>query len=90
MGLRIARLDVIYVNVLRGFNVFLAEIADEAVLPYPCDYLPTLFLIIRVVEDFLFCFSVRIAIAYQVACRRYLPPVCLAVGLTWQGSPPAF
>ena len=66
---------MIDVNLVRRFDVLFAEIADESVGPYPCDYLPTLFLIIRVVKYFLFLFALRVAITLQVACLRQLPSV---------------
>ena len=79
MALWITRLDVVDVNVLRQLYRFLAEITDESVLPYPGDYLPTLFLIVRTVKYFLFLFSFRIAITLQVTSLRQLPLMNRAV-----------
>ena len=79
MALWVTRLDVVNVNVLRQFYWFLAEIADESVLPYVGDYLPTLFLIVRTVKYFLFCFPFRIVITLEVASLRQLPLMGRAV-----------
>ena len=70
-------IDVYFV---RRFDVLFAEIADESVSPYPCNYLPTLFLIVRVVKNLFLFFAFRIAITLQVACLRQLPSMEVAVG----------
>ena len=70
---------MINVYVMAQFYWFVAEIADESMLAYPGNYLPTCFLIIRTVKYFLFCFSFGVAIALQVASLRQLPLVYRAV-----------
>jgi len=67
LGVWITRVYVIDVYFVAGFDWFLAEIADESVSPYPCNYLPTLFLIVRVVKNLFLFFALRIAITLQVA-----------------------
>ena len=73
MGVWITRVYVIDVYFVRRFDVLFAEIADESVSPYPCNYLPTLFLIVRVVKNLFLFFALRIAITLEVASLLQLP-----------------